>query len=279
MRRSPFLLLALPLLGCQLLLGADPGDLVEDSAPLCTDLLDNDGDGAVDCDDLGCASFCVVCGDGRLADGEGCDDGNTSPGDGCDDLCQPEPSASFSAAQDLNGEQPDLATFAIFSQVLLEQSEPPDAAPDALGIFILASADPGLCALVTEAGGVNAFLDQLTLDRTLEGEFVVLFASVPGQTEVFLDQQVLNGQGNNPDQVRVDGGFLVNVGGVVLTDTILGGEGTGDLVLTEVSPTVLGGLYGGEMGSQFANDPNNPDPLIPPVFFQGEFRAFFCPGL
>lgn len=58
---------------------------------VCGDGLDNDCDGASDCDDTDCTMACAaVCGDGVVGTGEQCDDGNTSPLDGCSSTCQLE---------------------------------------------------------------------------------------------------------------------------------------------------------------------------------------------
>ena len=60
---------------------------------VCGDGLDNDCDGAADCDDSDCVMSCAaVCGDGIVGNGEQCDDGNTASLDGCSSACQLEPS-------------------------------------------------------------------------------------------------------------------------------------------------------------------------------------------
>ncbi len=55
----------------------------------CGDAVDNDGNGAVDCEDGGCAGTarCLGCGDGALDRYEECDDGNIAPDDGCNPSC------------------------------------------------------------------------------------------------------------------------------------------------------------------------------------------------
>lgn len=59
----------------------------------CDDGLDNDCDGALDCDDTDCAfdqacsSPNQVCGNGIVEGSEQCDDGNTLNGDGCSSNC------------------------------------------------------------------------------------------------------------------------------------------------------------------------------------------------
>jgi cysteine-rich repeat protein len=59
----------------------------------CTDGIDNDLDGAIDCDDNECVddpACAIVCGDGTIAGTEACDDGNITAGDGCDAVCAVE---------------------------------------------------------------------------------------------------------------------------------------------------------------------------------------------
>ena len=62
----------------------------------CTDGADNDLDDIVDCLDEDCTDICgdVICGDGFLDAGEDCDDSNTDAGDGCSDLCTKEGSCA-----------------------------------------------------------------------------------------------------------------------------------------------------------------------------------------
>jgi cysteine-rich repeat protein len=75
------------LAGCELFLGLDPALFAENYAETCSDGLDNDEDGATDCQQVSCADFCS-CGDGILqAAGEACDDGNLQDGDGCNAIC------------------------------------------------------------------------------------------------------------------------------------------------------------------------------------------------
>ncbi len=56
----------------------------------CTDGLDNDGNGATDCQDESCFGFpaCAGCGNGLPDPGEECDDGNAIPDDGCSPDCR-----------------------------------------------------------------------------------------------------------------------------------------------------------------------------------------------
>ena len=60
----------------------------------CFDGLDNNCDGATDCDDLddcrATTAECWVCGDGYVDPGEECDDGDLDSGDGCDSSCLSE---------------------------------------------------------------------------------------------------------------------------------------------------------------------------------------------
>lgn len=58
----------------------------------CGNGIDDDGDGAKDCDDSDCVDTAAcappgVCGDGTLDAGEQCDDGNNVSGDGCEGDC------------------------------------------------------------------------------------------------------------------------------------------------------------------------------------------------
>src|SRR5262249_14638546 len=61
----------------------------------CTNGVDDDMDGATDCADTDCSALpiCVAphCGDGVVDAGEACDDSNTAAGAGCSDFCQVEP--------------------------------------------------------------------------------------------------------------------------------------------------------------------------------------------
>jgi cysteine-rich repeat protein len=273
------LALFVAVMGCQLLIEADPSALVEDNQARCSDQIDNDGDGLSDCDDNSCLLFCIECGNGIVEPGETCDDGANVAGDGCSVECGLEAAASFAADQPINGEQPNLATFAVFSQVLLDLTSPADGTPDALGILVVAGENDDICQTITDAGGFNGFLDALTIQRSIAGEFVVLLARIPGQNELLEGPAALNGEGNADDQTRVDAGFLVNTGGVVVTDTILGSDGTGNLIITALDAGKLSAIYGGELASQFALDPQNPTPIIPPVGFLGEFTAAACSGL
>lgn len=78
--------------------GPDVTQDVEVDVPteeICNSGEDEDGDGAVDCDDSDCrdAEECQGpenCGDGVLQAAEECDDANTEPGDGCDERCELE---------------------------------------------------------------------------------------------------------------------------------------------------------------------------------------------
>lgn len=57
-KTSSLLVLGYSSLGCQLFLAASAEDLVETSALLCEDTIDNDGDNLADCEDQDCAPFC-----------------------------------------------------------------------------------------------------------------------------------------------------------------------------------------------------------------------------
>jgi cysteine-rich repeat protein len=54
----------------------------------CSDGVDNDDDGQLDCEEVSCSldPFCL-CGDGVLDPNEACDDGNAQSGDGCRGDC------------------------------------------------------------------------------------------------------------------------------------------------------------------------------------------------
>ncbi len=56
---------------------------------VCSNGVDDDDDGRIDCADEGCVfdPLCGSCGDGHVDLGESCDDGNRQAGDGCDDRC------------------------------------------------------------------------------------------------------------------------------------------------------------------------------------------------
>ncbi|PIN86106.1 hypothetical protein COV19_06435 [Candidatus Woesearchaeota archaeon CG10_big_fil_rev_8_21_14_0_10_44_13] len=66
----------------------------------CTDNIDNDCDGVLDCNDVDCCSVqtcfstptCIVvtCGNNKVDSGEECDDGNKVSGDGCSNICKSE---------------------------------------------------------------------------------------------------------------------------------------------------------------------------------------------
>jgi len=89
----------LAILGFSLLLGAcgdsgspdkavdtDPGAVPED----CTDGVDNNSDGVIDCDDPECASECDADGDGHITTslgGDDCDDGNATVNPSVDEIC------------------------------------------------------------------------------------------------------------------------------------------------------------------------------------------------
>ncbi len=61
----------------------DPGAGMERGALQCSDGLDNDDDGVVDCAAPACAGERVCgCGNGRRDGAEACDDGNADNGDG-----------------------------------------------------------------------------------------------------------------------------------------------------------------------------------------------------
>jgi cysteine-rich repeat protein len=67
-------------------------DTPRESGEQCSDGVDNDGNGALDCEDPGCAGTigCLGCGDGTVDVGEECDDRNTLPNDGCSAVCRIE---------------------------------------------------------------------------------------------------------------------------------------------------------------------------------------------
>src|SRR5688572_22195458 len=56
----------------------------------CLNGLDDDGDGAADCQDDDCQDACAsaVCGNGAVEAGEECDDRNNVGGDGCSGRCE-----------------------------------------------------------------------------------------------------------------------------------------------------------------------------------------------
>ena len=79
---------------------------------ICDNQLDDDCDGAIDCDDEDCAESLACqpepepepepyCGDGNLDETEECDDGNTEDGDGCSALCgiEPQPECTLEETQ------------------------------------------------------------------------------------------------------------------------------------------------------------------------------------
>jgi cysteine-rich repeat protein len=67
-------------------------DTPRESGEQCGDGVDNDDNGAMDCEDPGCAGTlgCLGCGDGTVDVGEECDDRNTLPNDGCSPSCTVE---------------------------------------------------------------------------------------------------------------------------------------------------------------------------------------------
>lgn len=56
----------------------------------CTNMVDDENDGAIDCEDPQCAASaaCAMCGDGVVAENEQCDDRNQADGDGCTADCK-----------------------------------------------------------------------------------------------------------------------------------------------------------------------------------------------
>lgn len=85
------------------------GEITAGRETFCSDTIDNDQDGKIDCADEDCALNPVcspehLCGNGQLDANEECDDGNTSNGDGCSDQCKKEqpvnvpPTAHFTIA-------------------------------------------------------------------------------------------------------------------------------------------------------------------------------------
>lgn len=67
-------------------------DAPRESGEQCADGVDNDGNGATDCEEASCAGTptCLGCGDGTLDLGEECDDHNNLPDDGCSPSCRIE---------------------------------------------------------------------------------------------------------------------------------------------------------------------------------------------
>lgn len=121
------------------------------SSEICSNMIDDDGDGLIDCSDGDCVNdpmctsqcgngYCdpgesssncpqdcstgPVCGNGILEFGEECDDGNTLAGDGCSPTCQAEqqcsPSVSVlgpSGGWGCGWYQQDALCFTPFSQL------------------------------------------------------------------------------------------------------------------------------------------------------------------
>ena len=81
----------------------------------CTNGLDDDGNGLVDCGDENCAytpsCWPAVCGDGILDPGEECDDGNTASDDGCDAQCRFEGTPGCGNGRVDSGEECDTDDF------------------------------------------------------------------------------------------------------------------------------------------------------------------------
>lgn len=80
--------------GCQLFTNLEDAP---ESDVQCDDTIDNDNNGATDCDDSNCASSVIcqgqlsTCGNNTIERAtEQCDDGNINPGDGCAPNCQIE---------------------------------------------------------------------------------------------------------------------------------------------------------------------------------------------
>ncbi|MFH2011067.1 MAG: DUF4215 domain-containing protein [bacterium] len=93
--------------------GCDSSCMLEVSPELCSDGIDNDADGLVDCADPDCMNnpACGTCGNGIVEAGEMCDDGNSTLGDGCDDRCMLEENA-YSCSDGMDNDMDGLVDCA-----------------------------------------------------------------------------------------------------------------------------------------------------------------------
>lgn len=89
MSRAAILITLLAAAGCQTVISFESPN---EQGVQCTDGVDNDANGLMDCADTGCAVTvaCLGCGDGTVDIGEECDDGNLDPQDGCGPGCMIE---------------------------------------------------------------------------------------------------------------------------------------------------------------------------------------------
>jgi cysteine-rich repeat protein len=239
-------------------------------AEICDNGADDDEDGQVDCDDANCAAdpACAVCGDGNFAGGnEQCDDGNATDGDGCNANCQLESASTFTSAQDINGEQPDLAVFSIFGEAEVDTNG--DGTPESRAILVISSDNADICGDIT-AGGLDTFINDL-FGGLVAGETVATLAFTIGANTPFAVAPIVGDAGTTS---IVDSGFLVAAGGAATVDTTFGGAGDGTLNVTAISATSLTADYTGNQQTEFVGGTQDIN-----IGITGNIIATECPGI
>jgi cysteine-rich repeat protein len=180
----------------------------EGPADSCTDGADNDLNGLTDCDDQGCIndSACPgVCGDSAIGFGEACDGPSAAS---CSPDCQTVFGSEFVSAADVLGDQPDEAVASvIFGESGMDFDN--DGIDEARGYLVLSSDDPNECAIFDLANG------GLTGDAYVDAVFA---GTIPGN-RVFTAAIVFQDPG------------VAAAGDVFVGDSDVNGDGLDDSIV------------------------------------------------
>jgi cysteine-rich repeat protein len=250
-----------------------PGELCIKLQEDCADGVDNDEDELIDCDDIGCTNDpnCAgECGNGVVEINEECDDANLAPGDGCDASClvEVESASSFAAAQAINQEQPDLATFSIFGDAIVDTDG--DGEGDSRSILVISTSNPELCGDITNTSLGN-FINSL-FGGAIDGETVTTFALVSDSLDpIAVAQTTITGDGQ---ALSVDAGFVVAADGAAIVDTTFGSNFDGVFTVDTVDGVFITGTYTGAVQTEFVNGVENLN-----IGFTGSFTATHCPAI
>jgi cysteine-rich repeat protein len=219
-----------------------------------------------------------VCGNGVPERGELCDDGDDEDGDACSADCRRIEGTYFLTAEDLNGEQPDLAVHSIFGEAGPDITA--DGFSDLRYLVVFASDNPAICDAIA-ARGLRQFIVDL-IDGLVPGETLFVWAAntaldprLPMPPGVVVGGTAVNGFVTT----SVDGGFLIAGGaGVITVNTLLGGDNveTDRMTVISLDAGELVAAYQSILRDEFVSAPEGGTIEL---LFQGAVRASECPAV